>query len=577
MAEPLTLSSSDLELTSSDLENPVEVAPVPTRESLMAKHAANRAAEATAYNAAQSGTARDSALVRGAGGLAGMIPVAGPALAGGADIAAQMIEKTGGQRQTYNPLRTATEVGLSAVPGFGVSKLVKPTTGIVANAGRAAVITGAHALEGAARGAGATAVTSLSEGEIPTGEQLYSGAAGGALLSPLASVFSLNQLRRASQRSNAAYNAASHVAKAVNLPPSLERGADTLKEGVALTLSHAANTREPLKSLRDLSEASEEARKVFGQAHIDPLKESFGQQIINPAPILKRAERGLEDIHYEADPRLEANLKTAKDVLSRPRTAAELLEYYHTLQGELQPFYKADPAERALKFGDAEWRFKLRLKDELQNKLADHFDQSRALQEGTTTDALRASGNGFKSIHRQYGSLRMLSDLSKEASERLDNTRMVKSGELMSPAVVTSKVLSPMVLSKRRMAGQALEMAIGGRNDPDNLVRKAQKVFSKYGTPAARPDVMAQPAIDEPQPPTPGQTVPLTIAPVPEPPAGAQTGYTSTESLIPMTPERQALWSVAERQQQALRPPPRRPRTGSRLSSVEEERRRFER
>lgn len=681
MAEPLVLSSKDLELTSADLENPVEVAPVPTHNELMARHSANRAAEAVAYNQAQSDTGLAAAGLRGAGAVAGMLPLAGPFLAGGADVAAQMVEKAGGQRQTYNPIRTAAEVGLNAIPGLPIAKLARPTTGIMANAGRAAMITGAHALEGAGRGALAAGITPLSEGEMPTGEQVKTGAVAGAVLSPLASVFNLNQMRRSTQRATASYNAASHIAKAINLPEAAEHGAENLQQGVGLALTHAAAKSEPVQTLKDLARVSEDARQTFAQAHIDPLKQRFGGQIINPAPILKKAEQGMKAIHYEADPGLQSSIQPARDILSKPRTASELLEYYHILQNEVQPFLKSDPAMRAQKFGDAEWRFKLRLKDELQNKLADHFDQSRALQEGTTVDALRSSGNGFKAIHRQYGSLAFLSNLSKKADTRLDNIRMGQAGELTGAGEAAEKVLSPIFLSKRRMAGQALDMIVGGRNDPDNLVKKAQKVFSKYGTPTPQPSTMPeqlglpamgetgepslgdfsgrlpenraagkrarqrqegsrlltgqtrsdfanQPAPGEPTPlqpgemelspgqvpsrtsaarpspitiapppdmrvsgmppakprirvraggPVQGDTVPLTIAPVPEPPAGSQTGYTSTESLIPMTPERQALWNVAERQQQALRPPPRRPRTGSRLSSVEEERRRFER
>jgi len=76
----------------------------------------------------------------------------------------------------------------------------------------------------------------------------------------------------------------------------------------------------------------------------------------------------------------------------------------------------------------------------------------------------------------------------------------------------------------------------------------------------------------------PSKAPPLPEAePIMLPSEGQQVGGTTTESLIPMTPERQAIASVAERQQQALQPETKRPRSGRRESSVEQERRRMER
>jgi hypothetical protein len=48
------------------------------------------------------------------------------------------------------------------------------------------------------------------------------------------------------------------------------------------------------------------------------------------------------------------------------------------------------------------------------------------------------------------------------------------------------EVLSPLVLSKRRLAGKALDWIMGS-NDPDTLVKKAFEDYQKYAPPAKRP------------------------------------------------------------------------------------------
>lgn len=489
---------------------------------LRSRHQANEAAGQKAYQSAQRGTELASGAVRGIGGMFGMIPGAGPFLAGGADIAAQMIEKAGGTRQTYNPARTAVEAGLSAIPGIPLGSLAKPAATAMGTMGKGAATMGVRALEGAVRGAAAVAATSLSEGEAPTGEQLKSAAQWGAGLSPLASISSLNSLRKVTGRAKASYNAASHIARAVRLPPDAERGVEKLQDGAGLVLTHAASTRGPLQTINDLSEATTEARKIFGQAHIDPFKENFGAQPINATPAFKKAAAEIKEIHKESDPALTGKLKHEEDILSKARPASELLEYYHTLENEIHSFTKAGPAARTQKYGEVEWRFKLKLKNALQDMLSNYFDSARAFQEGTTVDDLRKAGNGFRSINRQYGSLRFLDDLAKGAATQHDNMKLSKAGELITPAVAAEKVLSPIFLSKRRLAGQALEMVISGRNDPDNLVKKAQRVYRRYGTPSKMPDVMGpttQAAPPWPAGPGPTSPGPIHVNNPPTPPS----------------------------------------------------------
>lgn len=454
------------------------------------QHAINRMAEASKFESAKSGTQTAAAGLRGVGGVLGMIPIAGPFLSGGADVAAQMVEKAGGERQTYNPLRTATEVGVGMVPSMGIARrfaAAKPLAEtMMGKIGQVAGQAGINALEGAATGAAAVGATALSEGQIPETGDLATGAVFGApIQGALGMVPALRGIHVATKKARPS-QVPGKIAEAIALPPNMREGAASLRTAVPLALQHAVESGAKVETVQDLSKVSGEAISSFGKTHLNPLKEAFGGYLLSPRAVQSRMASTLKKADFVADPGLRDELRSEVLKLRELKTASEYLDYFHNLQTELNTLERAGPAARVQKYKDSSWRMKINERDALRDMLANHFDRQRARMEGTTVGALREAGDDFGSINKQYGALRTLADLSEEAANKQRNVGLRKEGVPWTSGQVAEEALGPIVLSKRRLAGKALDWMMGS-NDPDTLVRKAFKDFQEYATPPRRP------------------------------------------------------------------------------------------
>jgi hypothetical protein len=522
------------------------VDPALEREHLTAVHRQNQAlgaeAEAQIPGAVVKDVARATAAIPRAIGTVGSgVPLIGAVPAALGETAAQGIEMAGGEREQFSPAQIGVQATLGAIPGGMVARTLKPATKLGARA--------AGAVEGAALGTAATGVSALAEGRDISPSELGTGLAiGGALGGTLGS-------RTAAVRPD--YTEKAHNMLYAAIKPDAGDVRE-FSEHMSKALPYIyANRGGHINGIADFEQAARGTMNRLWKLHIEPVVAMNSYAPVDTAHVAD-ALRG--KITRDTPPSVAKAIERAAAKFDEPRTLGELNRSIKELNAETRGLQEASgKTARTLR---------------TDPKTAWKFDQLNQLRSTLADEAGKITGNGdvYMKLRKDWGALSEVADAAGESAKRWEHQQKLEKASLVPGLQRTTKA----VMGGLGFGGQAAvrrgaaEVATEYMANPDRQVKGAfkrlrfgQRMAENFPEPVPAPERKLLPAMGETgepslgdlqnrlpedwqaaksarqraegrraltgqtrseriaqsRGPVQGETVPITVNPVPEPPS----------------------------------------------------------
>lgn len=307
-----------------------------------------------------------------------------------------------------------------------------------------------------------------------------------------------------------------------------------------------ANTGGKVKTVADLKSGITNTKaRLWGQ-NVEPMLK-FGSEVeVNTSPI---ADAMRSKIKPSMDPSIAAKIETKAQFYDQPHKVRELEAINQELNASnknmlSQPGAVEATLRRTNKRG---WQFTQHdaLRDVLANKI----------------DEITGAPGRFQEFKQLYGDLTEVEGAANKAAESWQHQVRQEKGAVIPGLKTSMRTVRALGWGTPRTAAEMGTQLAEFLSNPDRQVRMAFRRLRQSGN---MPKQFMKPT--QIKPPTPGQTVPITAGPVPQPKpssiSGGQTPIqvgpvpspTMNETTLTLSPEEMAATSVAERNLQARYP-----------------------
>jgi hypothetical protein len=293
---------------------------------------------------------------------------------------------------------------------------------------------------------------------------------------------------------------------------------------------HAVANESPWTNMADFAKSSREATDEFYAKNHSTLVKELGDTVISGDPIGK----AIKNAKLEARPEQRAAMERVEDLgdkySGQEFSLSQLADFRKSLNAKLDARAKLSGADRAtLASSDPVAGAMERQLDAIRDTINTNVDRLAKLRPGETARVLRT-----------YRSMLDVTERAEKRAPAVELADLVNKGTRLGATEAATKVGRAIGFRANPIAAGAAETLSVSRkrwNHPDNLIRSGRELLDqgsvlpprKAGAKALAPPSQLQ---YEPQPPTPGQTVPLTIEPVPPPPTNPYLGPNRRRSLL---------------------------------------------